>query len=73
MLILPFYGCLIFLPLAILVHIIVSYLTPPDSARTLVDIWHGFADYSEKRYSGNLLPLTLGILSILMLIFALAL
>jgi len=68
---LPFYGCLVFLPLATLVNVIVSYLTPPDSARTLVDRWHGFTDYSEKRYSGNLLPVSLGILSILMLIFAL--
>ena len=67
----PFHGCLIFLPLAILVHIAVSYLTPPDRTRTLVDRWHGFADHSEKRYSGKLLPLLLGVLSFIMLVFAL--
>ncbi|NHV97815.1 MAG: sodium:solute symporter family protein [Thaumarchaeota archaeon] len=66
----PFYGCLVFLPLSALVHIIISYLTPPDSTRTLLDIWHGFADYSERRYSSKLLPLTFGIVSILMLWFA---
>lgn len=71
LLVLPFHGSLIFLPLATLAHIAVSYLTTPDSTRILVDSWHGFVDYSEKRYSGILLPIMLGGISILILVFAL--
>jgi|GEM_PF-6115080 len=66
---LPFYGSLVFLPVAILVHIAVSYLTRPDPASRQVDSWHGFVDSSERRYSGNLLPVALGIVSILVLVF----
>jgi Na+/proline symporter len=69
---LPFYGSLIFLPVATIVNIAVSYLTRSDLARTQVDGWHDFADHSEKRYSSNVLPVALGVLSILMLIFGLS-
>ncbi len=66
----PFYGSLIFLPLATLAHLAVSSLTPRDAGSGLLDTWHGFADPSDARLAGPVLPASLAVVSCLLLVLA---
>ncbi len=67
----PFYGSLVFLPLALLTNIVVSLLTPVDAQSSLVDGWHGLVGgqhSSGSRYNSKALPLLLAGASICLLV-----
>jgi cation/acetate symporter len=72
-----FYGPLgwvkvmaISIPLAFIVTIVVSWLTkePPLEVKQQVDMMHGWKDYQESRYNGKGLPITIIVLSVIIML-----
>ncbi len=73
-----FYGPLgwikitaIAVPLSFILTVVVSWLTPPPplELQKQVDVMHGWQDYDEKRYNGKGLPITVVVLSVLIMWF----
>ncbi len=58
-------------PLSFIITIVVSWFTkePDDDVKRQVDSMHGWPDYEEKRYNGKGLPITIIILSIIVMVF----
>ncbi len=58
------------IPLAFIVTIVVSWFTkePPLEVKKQVDIMHGWQDYEESRYNGKSLPITIVVLSLLIML-----
>ena len=59
------------IPLSFIIAIVVSWLTPtpPESLQRQVDEMHGWTDYDPKRYNGKGLPITILVLSVLIMLF----
>ncbi len=59
------------LPLAFILTIVVSWLTPApaEALQRQVDEMHGWSDYNAKRYNGKGLPIAIIILSVLAILF----
>jgi cation/acetate symporter len=73
-----FYGPLgwikitaIAVPLSFILTVVVSWLTPapPKELQNQVDEMHGWQDYDEKRYNGKGLPITVIVLSLVIMWF----
>jgi len=73
-----FYGPLgwikitaIAVPLSFILTVVVSWLTPPPpkELQQQVDVMHGWQDYDEKRYNGKGLPITVVVLSLVIMWF----
>ncbi len=73
-----FYGPLgwikitaIAVPLSFILTVVVSWLTPPPpkELQQQVDVMHGWQDYDEKRYNGKGLPITVIVLSLVIMWF----
>ncbi len=73
-----FYGPLgwikitaIAVPLSFILTVVVSWLTPPPpkELQQQVDEMHGWQDYDEKRYNGKGLPITVVVLSLVIMWF----
>ena len=73
-----FYGPLgwikvtaIAVPVSFILTVIVSWLTPPpeEALQRQVDEMHGWSDYDPKRYNGKGLPITVVVLSVLIMWF----
>jgi cation/acetate symporter len=73
-----FYGPLgwikitaIAVPLSFIFTVVVSWLTPapPKELQNQVDEMHGWQDYDEKRYNGKGLPITVIVLSLVIMWF----
>ena len=58
-------------PLSFIVTIVTSWLTPApaEKLQRQVDEMHGWTDFDEKRYNGKGLPITIVVLSILVIAF----
>ena len=58
------------IPLAFMVTIVVSWLTtePPLEVKKQVDIMHGWKDYQESRYNSKALPITIMVLSVIIML-----
>jgi len=59
------------MPLTFLTMVVVSWLTkpPPLEVKKQVDAMHGWPDYREERYHGKALPITVAVLSVLIMLF----
>ncbi|MDW7740307.1 MAG: cation acetate symporter [Bacillota bacterium] len=73
-----FYGPLGFIkvtavavPVSFILTILVSWFTPPpdESLQRQVDEMHGWSDYDPKRYNGKGLPITILVLSVVIMWF----
>jgi len=58
-------------PLSFILTVVVSWLTPPPpkELQQQVDVMHGWQDYDEKRYNGKGLPITVIVLSLVIMWF----
>ena len=58
-------------PISFIVTIVVSWLTPPppEGVQRQVDEMHGWIDVDPRRYSGKGLPVTILVLSVLIIVF----
>lgn len=58
-------------PLSFILAIVVSWFTapPPEGVQKSVDEMHGWVDYEPKRYNGLGLPITIIVLSIIIMLF----
>jgi cation/acetate symporter len=61
----------VIVPLSFIVTIVVSWLTPPpaEALQRQVDEMHGWKDYDPRRYNGKGLPITIVVLSVLIMLF----
>jgi cation/acetate symporter len=73
-----FYGPLgwikvtaIAVPVSFILTVVVSWLTPPpdEALQRQVDEMHGWSDYDPKRYNGKGLPITVVVLSVVIMWF----
>jgi len=58
-------------PVSFILTVVVSWLTPPPplELQKQVDVMHGWQDYDQKRYNGKGLPITVIVLSVLIMWF----
>lgn len=59
------------IPVSFILTVLVSWFTPapPAALQNQVDEMHGWPDYNEKRYNGKGLPITIIVLSVLIMWF----
>ncbi len=58
-------------PISFITTIVVSWLTPPppEEVQRSVDVMHGWPDYQPERYNGKGLPITIIVLSVMVMLF----
>lgn len=58
-------------PMSFIITVVVSWFTkePPESVKRQVDEMHGWPDYVEERYKGKGLPVTIIVISVVIMVF----